>query len=323
MCQDFASEFKINVWLRQGGYLFLARTEERRRALEESCKLQRECGLSTRMLSPREAQKIVPELSTDGVVAASYNPDDGVVFPWPFVWGFAQAATKLGVEIATFTEVIGFDTRGARIEGVRVRRAKRGRRGPARGEHTIRTNKVVNACRRVVPGDRAAASASSCRTSRTATRSARPSRSSRGSSRSSPISTNGLYFTQSTRGEIVGGIGAGARPRGPRPGQLVRVPRALRARARRDVPRPRQGEGAAPVVRLLRPHARREPHRRRRRRRRALLPSVRLHGPRLHDGAGRSASSSPSTSRRRRRTCRCSSAGTCAASRRASCSARR
>jgi len=25
MCQDFASEFKINVWLRQGGYLFLAR----------------------------------------------------------------------------------------------------------------------------------------------------------------------------------------------------------------------------------------------------------------------------------------------------------
>src|SRR6187551_1126718 len=39
MCQDFASEFKINVWLRQGGYLFLARTEERRRALEESSRL--------------------------------------------------------------------------------------------------------------------------------------------------------------------------------------------------------------------------------------------------------------------------------------------
>ena len=41
MCQDFANEFKINVWLRQGGYLFLARSEEKRRALEESCKLQR------------------------------------------------------------------------------------------------------------------------------------------------------------------------------------------------------------------------------------------------------------------------------------------
>src|SRR6187551_3429968 len=39
MCRDFASEFKINVWLRQGGYLFLARTEARSRALEESSRL--------------------------------------------------------------------------------------------------------------------------------------------------------------------------------------------------------------------------------------------------------------------------------------------
>ena len=121
MCQDFASEFKINVWLRQGGYLFLARTAKMQRALEDSTKLQRECGLSTRMLSPREAQKIVPELAIDGVVAASFNPDDGVVFPWPFVWGFAQAATKLGVEIATFTEVAGIDVRGTTIESVQLR----------------------------------------------------------------------------------------------------------------------------------------------------------------------------------------------------------
>ena len=138
MCQDFANEFKINVWLRQGGYLFLARSEERRRALEESCKLQRDCGLSTRMLSAREAQKIVPELSIDSVVAASFNPDDGVVFPWPFVWGFAQAAMKLGVEVATFTEVSGIDLHGTTIEGVRIRTAQG-------TEHTIRTKKVVNA----------------------------------------------------------------------------------------------------------------------------------------------------------------------------------
>src|SRR5579864_8696412 len=39
LCREFAAEFKINVWLRQGGYLFLARTEERRRSLEASVKL--------------------------------------------------------------------------------------------------------------------------------------------------------------------------------------------------------------------------------------------------------------------------------------------
>ena len=29
MCRDFASEMKINVWFRQGGYLFLARSEDK------------------------------------------------------------------------------------------------------------------------------------------------------------------------------------------------------------------------------------------------------------------------------------------------------
>src|SRR5688500_8243230 len=118
ICRDFAAEFKINVWFRQGGYLFLVRTEERRRMLEGSVRVQNDCGLATRMLTPKEAQKIVPELSTEGVLAASYNPDDGVVFPWPFVWGYAQGAQKLGVEIETFTEVLGFETAGRRIEGV-------------------------------------------------------------------------------------------------------------------------------------------------------------------------------------------------------------
>src|SRR5215472_18773583 len=69
MCREFASEMKINVWFRQGGYLFLARSEERRRALEQSVALQNECGLGTRMLTPAEARKIVPELDPSGVVA--------------------------------------------------------------------------------------------------------------------------------------------------------------------------------------------------------------------------------------------------------------
>ena len=215
MCQDFASEFKINVWLRQGGYLFIARTEERRRALEASCKLQRECGLSTRMLTAREAQKIVPELSMDDLVAASFNPDDGVVFPWPFVWGFAQAATKLGADIATFTDVVGIDVRGGKIEGVRVRRASKG--GDAGGagapEHLIRTRKIVNAAGAWSPQIAKLVGV------------ALPNKPHRHEICSTePLKPwlkplvadleNGLYFSQSTRGEIVGGIGQHRVPEG-------------------------------------------------------------------------------------------------------------
>src|ERR1700727_668185 len=118
LCRDFAHEMKINVWFRQGGYLFLVRSEAGRRTRERSVAVQTGCGPGTRILPPREARRVVPELALEGVVAASYNPEDGVVFPWPFVWGYAHGAQKLGVEIATFTDVQGFRTTGKRIDAV-------------------------------------------------------------------------------------------------------------------------------------------------------------------------------------------------------------
>ena len=206
MCREFATRMKINVWFRQGGYLFLARTPAIRASLEKSVALQNEHGLPTRMLSPVEARRIVPELDTGGVEAASYNPDDGVVFPWPFVWGYAQAAQKRGVEVATFHEVTGFDTQGARIDGVRVRPC-----GPP-GEHTndatttIRTHRVVNAAGAWSPEvARLLGVELPNRPHRHEICSTEPLK-----PWLKPLVadlSDGLYFSQSTRGEIVGGIG--------------------------------------------------------------------------------------------------------------------
>jgi sarcosine oxidase subunit beta len=207
MCREFAAKMKINVWLRQGGYLFLARTAAQRETLEKSVTLQNECGLPTRMLSPRDARRIVAELDVDGVQAASYNPEDGVVFPWPFVWGYAQAARKLGVEVIDWHEVVGFVAKGARIEGVRVRRS--GPPGaPAAGPDaaTIATHRVVNAAGAWSPQIARMLGVEL------------PNRAHRHEICSSePLKpwlkplvadlSDGLYFSQSTRGEIVGGVG--------------------------------------------------------------------------------------------------------------------
>jgi sarcosine oxidase, subunit beta len=218
MCREFAAKMKINVWLRQGGYLFLARTPALRETLEKSVALQSECGLSTRMLSPQEARRVVPELDVAGVQAASYNPDDGVVFPWPFVWGYAQAARKLGVEVIDWHEAVGFETRGARIDGVRVRRSGppgafppgaggvAGPTAPAREVSTIATHRIVNAAGAWAPEIARMLGVEL------------PNRAHRHEICSSePLKpwlkplvadlSDGLYFSQSTRGEIVGGIG--------------------------------------------------------------------------------------------------------------------
>jgi sarcosine oxidase subunit beta len=206
-CREFATKMKINVWFRQGGYLFLARTAAVRNRLEKSVALQNRCGLSTRLLGAQEARRIVPELDVTDIEAASYNPDDGVVFPWPFVWGYAQAAQRLGVEVAPWHDVVGFETRGPRIDAVRVRRCGPPGTATERSETvTIRTHRVVNAAGAWSPAIAEMLGVSL------------PNKPHRHEICSTePLKpwlkplvadlSDGLYFSQSTRGEIVGGIG--------------------------------------------------------------------------------------------------------------------
>ncbi|MEK6606948.1 MAG: FAD-dependent oxidoreductase [Myxococcota bacterium] len=105
ICQGFATSMGVNVWLRRGGYVFLARSEVERARLEKSAELGQRCGVPTRLLSPADVREVVPELDVGGVVAASYNPRDAVIFPWPFLWGYARGAERHGARVHTFTPV--------------------------------------------------------------------------------------------------------------------------------------------------------------------------------------------------------------------------
>ena len=140
------SEMKINVWFRQGGYLFLVAHEDEQERLEQSVTLQNECGLAHPDAHAGGGAEDRPRARHEGVVAASYNPDDGVVFPWPFVWGYAHGAREARRrDRARFTDVIGFERHG---------RADHARASPTarRGRHPHRARQRR---RRVVAADRA------------------------------------------------------------------------------------------------------------------------------------------------------------------------
>jgi sarcosine oxidase, subunit beta len=116
ICARFAEEMGINVWMRRGGYLFLARTKAAADRLARNVELQNRCDLPTRMIALDEAHDLVPELDVDpgqsGFVAACYNPTDAIVFPWPFLWGYARAAERHGVTIRTGVPVTAIARRG-------------------------------------------------------------------------------------------------------------------------------------------------------------------------------------------------------------------
>jgi sarcosine oxidase subunit beta len=237
ICRRFAARMRINVWFRQGGYLFLARTADRARVLEASAALQNRCDLPTRLLGAGELQAIVPEIDPAGVVLASFNPEDGVLFPWPFLWGYDRAARALGVEIATFTDVIALETAGDRVARLVVRETRHGeiadwdRLGPTSA--TGAAPPSFTELSRRAPGERRAiecdelvlcAGAWSPELARMVGLEL-PNRPHRHEICSTePLKpwlgplvadlTDGLYFSQSARGELVGGIGLDPVPPG-------------------------------------------------------------------------------------------------------------
>jgi len=122
ICRDFAQEMRINVWFRQGGYLFLARSDAHAEQLARTIEMQRAHGLSTRLVDAKEALRVAPILNGEGLIAGSYNADDGVVFPWPFVWGYANACSELGAGVHTFTEVLDLEVANGRVVSVETNR---------------------------------------------------------------------------------------------------------------------------------------------------------------------------------------------------------
>jgi sarcosine oxidase subunit beta len=194
LCKDFAKELGVNVWFRQGGYLFLSRSAKESERLERNVALQNRCGVPTRMLTPAEAKSIVPELDVDGggFHAACYNPTDGILFPWPFLWGYAQGAIGRGAKLYTFTTVERIDRDGAEF----VLHTTRG---------AIRAGRVINAAGAWSPQIAEMVGVNlpdyPVRHEICSSEPLKPFLKPMVS-----VLASGLYFSQSMRGEIVGGV---------------------------------------------------------------------------------------------------------------------
>ncbi|PRY42332.1 NAD(P)/FAD-dependent oxidoreductase [Umezawaea tangerina] len=104
--------------LHRVGYLFLLSTPEDVAAAERNVRLQNELGVPSRMVDVAEAKALSPLVSTDGLLAATYSPDDGHCTPESVVLGYATAARRLGADLRTRTEVLDIESSGGEITAV-------------------------------------------------------------------------------------------------------------------------------------------------------------------------------------------------------------
>lgn len=114
----FQEEIGYDIGLHRVGYLFLLSTPEEVASFEAGVGLQNSLGVPSRLITPKEARKLSPLISTDGLLAAAFSPDDGHCTPEAVVHGYASAARALGVRILRHTEATGIERQGTTVTAV-------------------------------------------------------------------------------------------------------------------------------------------------------------------------------------------------------------
>ncbi|MCI4335759.1 MAG: FAD-binding oxidoreductase [Thermoplasmata archaeon] len=189
----FGGDFGYNVWFRQSGYLFLAESDgelDRLRAVQRTVA---DNGLPARVVGPAEIARIAPALDLGRIVGGTFLGSDGTLYPFPAIWALYEATRSLGVEVVNGLEVTGVRVREGHVVGV----------GTSAGE--LACESVVNAAggwsaelagRAGLPVENRPT-----RHEILATEPLKPFL--------DPMvvrSSDGLYFSQTMRGEIVGGL---------------------------------------------------------------------------------------------------------------------
>ncbi|MEE9269814.1 MAG: FAD-binding oxidoreductase [Candidatus Krumholzibacteria bacterium] len=116
--EQLSDELGFNTFFRQGGYLILISDEKEYELIKSTIPKQNKLDVPTRMMTRQEIVSFVPGINVDGLLGGAYCPTDGTAYPYAVLWGYGEAARKRGVDIKlnrTVTEVSQLDRGGYRI----------------------------------------------------------------------------------------------------------------------------------------------------------------------------------------------------------------
>lgn len=126
-------ETGVDTSWREVGGLRLASSHERLEETKRLVGMARSFGVPMELISAKEAQEKFPLMSTEGVVAAAFTPNDGSIDPTGLTNALAAGAKKFGAKIFTDTNVEAINVKNGRVSEVVTNRG------------TIQTEVVVNA----------------------------------------------------------------------------------------------------------------------------------------------------------------------------------
>ena len=121
--QNLSSELNFNVMYTKKGVLSLGHSLQEMRDISRRVNANSLNGIDSELLNVAEVKKKVPLINVSPdirypILGASFQPRGGTAHHDAMVWGFARAASSLGVDIVEDCKVIGTRVDGGKIIGV-------------------------------------------------------------------------------------------------------------------------------------------------------------------------------------------------------------
>ncbi|MCF6273990.1 MAG: sarcosine oxidase subunit beta family protein [Rhodobacteraceae bacterium] len=124
--EGLSVELNYNIMFSPRGVMMLAQTEHELRGYHRIANANAIQGVKTEMLTPEQVKRKVPIIELSGprypVLGALWQARGGTARHDAVAWGYARAASDLGVDIIQQTEVTGISQKNGQVTGVRTTR---------------------------------------------------------------------------------------------------------------------------------------------------------------------------------------------------------
>ncbi len=122
-----------DIWWEQGGYTFLAFTEEHEKLLKDTVKIQRSYGLNINYVDAEKIKEIIPGINDNELFGGTYSPEDGNASPLLAIHSFYRRSKDLGAKYHFNEKVIDILTKKGKVVGIKTSNGR------------YKTNSIINA----------------------------------------------------------------------------------------------------------------------------------------------------------------------------------
>ncbi|MCH8953496.1 MAG: sarcosine oxidase subunit beta family protein [Proteobacteria bacterium] len=124
--EDLSQTLNFNIMFSPRGVLMLAQTEHELRAWKRTAHANRLAGIESELVGVERIKGLCPIINTEGprypVLGGLWQPRGGTARHDAVAWGYARAASGLGVDIIQQCEVTGIDVGEGGVSGVQTSR---------------------------------------------------------------------------------------------------------------------------------------------------------------------------------------------------------